>query len=200
MRARRVAPPGIPDDTGLTARSPGHRVGRLLRGLNHALRQDFDEALRRSRVPLSLSQMVVLYSVHCQPGIQGARVARNLCVTPQTASQLLVRLEKGGYISRSASATNARADCWSLTARGTAIVARAIKAGEPVYSRMIAALKPREVEQLATLLERCVASLNEPADGGPPVPMARRARRVDPLAGRSRKRPRRKAATKRRGA
>lgn len=177
MSPRRGPPPRIPDDAELAARSPGYRVGRLLRGLNCALRQDIDQALRRSGVPLSLPQMAVLYTVHCDPGIQGARVARDLGVTPQTASQLLVRIEKGGYITRSASTTNARADCWSLTARGVAIVARAMAAGEPVFNRMIAALTPRNVEQLAALLERCVASLNERTNGTPPAPPARDARR-----------------------
>ena len=177
MNTRRSPPHRIPDDAELAARSPGYRIGRLLRGLNHALRQDIDAALRRSGVPLSLPQMAVLYTAHCDPGIQGARVARNLGVTPQTASLLLVRIEKGGYIRRSASMTNARAVCWSLTARGSTVVARAMKAGEPVFNRMIATLTPREVEQLAALLERCVASLNEPANAAAAGPSARRTGR-----------------------
>jgi hypothetical protein len=54
--------------------------------------------------------------------------------------------------------------CWSLTARGVAIVASAMKAGEPVFNRMVAQLTPVDVEQLAALLHRCVASLNAGTD------------------------------------
>ncbi len=174
MSTRHVPPPRIPDDAEFAARSPGYRVGRLLRSLNSALRQDFDTALRRSGVPLSLPQLAVLFTLHRHPGIQGARVARDLGITPQTASQLLVRVEKGGYVTRRASATNARADCWSLTARGVEILAGAMEAGEPVFNRMISALTPRKVEQLAALLACCVASLNEPTNGRSPARGARR--------------------------
>ncbi|TAK52379.1 MAG: MarR family transcriptional regulator [Gammaproteobacteria bacterium] len=174
MSARRVPPPRIPEDAEFIARSPGYRIGQLLRSLNCALRQDFDEVLRRSGVPLSLPQMAVLHTVHLHPGIQGAQVARDLGITPQTTSQLLLRVEQGGYLMRSASSTNARAVCWSLTARGVGIVASAMKAGEPVFNRMVARLTPRDVEQLAALLACCVASLSEPANGTPTVRTPRR--------------------------
>lgn len=170
----RVPPPRIPGDAEFAARSSGYRIGQVLRSLHCALRQDFDQALRHSGVQLSLPQMAVLHTVHLHPGIQGARVARDLGITPQTASQLLVRIEKGGYVTRKTSATNARADCWSLTARGVTILAGAMEAGEPVFNRMIAALTPRKVEQLAALLTCCVASLSEPANG---IPTARTPRR-----------------------
>ena len=155
MNARRASPPRIPDEAELAARHPGQRVGLLLRNLHHALRQNYDESLRRSGVRVSLPQMLVLFTVHRNPGIQGARIARALCVTPQTASASLKRLKDEGYIVRRASDVNARADCWSLTDRGTSLVARAIAAGEPVTSRMVAGLSVREIGQLAGLLERC---------------------------------------------
>ncbi|MFO1377248.1 MAG: MarR family transcriptional regulator [Steroidobacteraceae bacterium] len=163
MTLRRATPPRIPDDDELTARNPGQRVGLLLRNLHHALRQHFDESLRRSSVHVSLPQMLVLFTLHRNPGIQGARVARFLCVTPQTASALLKRLEDEGYVARRPSDANARADCWSLTGRGTTLVARAIEAGEPVTSRMVSGLSAREVGALAGLLERCVVALAGPA-------------------------------------
>ncbi len=159
MRTRRPPLPRVPDDDALAERSPGYRIGRLLRNLNHALRQDFDAALRRSGVPLSLPQLTVLFTVRCEPALLGASVARSLGITPQTASQLLARLERGGYITRCASRTHARADCWSVTTRGAAVLARAMQSGEPVFERMTASLTARQVDQLAALLGRCVASL-----------------------------------------
>jgi len=163
MTARRAPPPCIPYDDELAARNPGQRVGLLLRNLHHALRQHFDESLRRSGVRVSLPQMMVLFTVHRNPGVQGARIARCLCVTPQTASALLGRLEDDGYVERRPSDANARADCWSLTGRGTTLVARAIEAGEPVTSRMVSSLKPHEIGALAGLLERCIVALAGPA-------------------------------------
>lgn len=169
MHQRRPPLPPVPDDDALAERSPGYRIGRLLRNLHHALRQDIDAALRRSGVPLSLPQLAVLYTVRCEPSLRGASVARSLGITPQTASQLLARLERGDYITRSASHTHARADCWSVTPRGVAVLARAMHAGEPVFERMTAPLTRRQVDQLAALLGRCVASL---AGGGTVGPAA----------------------------
>lgn len=162
MNARRASPPRIPDEAELAARHPGQRIGLLLRNLHHALRQNYDESLRRSGVRVSLPQMLVLFTVHRNPGIQGAGIARSLCVTPQTASASLKRLEDEGYIARRSSTVNARADCWSLTDRGTALVAQAIEAGEPVTSRMVDGLSEREIGQLAGLLTRCAEALTAP--------------------------------------
>lgn len=170
MTLRRTSLPRIPDDDELAARNPGQRVGLFLRNLHHALRQHYDESLRRSGVRVSLPQMLVLFTVHRNPGIQGAHVARCLCVTPQTASALLRRLEHDGYLERRPSDANARADCWSLTGRGTTLVARGIEAGEPVTGRMVAGLSAREIGQLTRLLERCTAALTGPVS--PPATAA----------------------------
>ena len=84
-------------------------------------------------------------------------------MTPQTSSALLKRLEDEGYLERRPSDSIARADCWSLTGRGTTLVARGIEAGEPVTGRMVSRLSAREIGALAGLLERCTAALTGPA-------------------------------------
>ena len=56
------------------------QIGFLLKSLQHILRQNFDEALRKQGVELSFAQLVCLFNLHFDPGISGAQIARRAMV------------------------------------------------------------------------------------------------------------------------
>jgi DNA-binding MarR family transcriptional regulator len=76
---------------------------------------------------------------------------------------LLRRLEREGAIERRPDPLNRRADRWYLLPDGVARLDAARSAGSPVMTQMLSLLRPQEVEELRTYLERCVDGLESGA-------------------------------------
>jgi DNA-binding MarR family transcriptional regulator len=138
---------------------PEHIIGFLLKSLHHTLRQSVDEALRKEGLELSFAHFVALFGVHCETGITGAQLARRAMVSAQTMNSVLRRLEQDGRIERRPHPTMRRADSWSLTDDGVALLQQARAVGAAVFSRMLEPLQVSEVTALQSYLRRCLAAL-----------------------------------------
>ena len=143
-------------------RTPEEQIGYLLKRLMHQFRHQVDERLRRNS-DLSFAHLVTLDQLQQEPGIAGARLARRLLVTAQTMTGLLRRLEREGAIERRPDPQNRRADRWYLMPAGVARLDAARSAGSPVMTQMLSLLKPQEIGELRTYLERCVDGLESGA-------------------------------------
>jgi DNA-binding MarR family transcriptional regulator len=140
-------------------RRPGEAIAHLMKGLHHSLRQAVDEAFRMRGIDMSFAHLAALYTLQAEPGVTGAELARRSFVTAQTMNTILHRLEKDGDIERRPHPVNMRADSWFITKAGTRRLETAKAVGEEVWTRMLSAFKPGEVEQLQELLKRCIAGL-----------------------------------------
>ena len=141
------------------------QVGFLLKALQHTLRQNLDEALRKQGVEFSFAHLACLFNLHYDPGISGAQIARRAMVSAQTMNSALHSLELDGYIARRPHPDSRRADSWSLTDAGLEELARARAIGSVIFGRMLGPLKAEEVEAFADYLRRCLRAL----DGGAEV-------------------------------
>jgi DNA-binding MarR family transcriptional regulator len=139
---------------------PGEVVAYLLKSLHHSLRQAVDETFRARSIDMSFAHLAMLYSLHEQPGVAGAELARRGFVTAQTMNALLHRLEKDGDIERRPHPASLRADSWFITPAGEEKLERAKVAGGEVWQRMLSTFKAGEVAQLRDLLERCITGLD----------------------------------------
>lgn len=139
---------------------PEEAIPYLLKSLHHSLRQAVDELFRQERIDMSFAHLATLYALHSEPGVAGAELARRGFVTAQTMNTLLRRLEKEGDIERRPNPANARADCWFLTKAGQRRFQRAKVIGDLLWKRMLSTLKPAEVTQLQSLLQRCITRLD----------------------------------------
>lgn len=143
---------------------PAHAIGFLLKALQHSLRQAMDESLRRQGIDLSFAHFATLFGVGCEPGINGAVLARRAMVSPQTMNAVLRRLERDGQIERRRNPDNRRADSWHLTAAGEAQLDRARAVGDEVFTRMLSALGANDSRKLLEYLRRCVKALEGSTD------------------------------------
>jgi DNA-binding MarR family transcriptional regulator len=139
----------------LQLETPEHIVGFLLKSLHHMLRQSVDEALRKQGLELSFAH----FSLHCEPGITGAQLARRAMVSAQTMNAALRRLELEGRIERRPHPDSRRADSWWLTEEGVDLLKRARKVGASIFTRMLAPLTETEIANLESYLRRCIAAL-----------------------------------------
>ncbi len=146
-------------------------VGFLLKSLQHTLRQRLDEAMRKEGVDLSFAHFVALFSVQGEPGITGAQLARRAFVSAQTMNSVLRRLEEDGLIDRRPHPASRRADSWSVKPQGIAVLERARKIGDRVFTQMLAPLAPNEIAIFEDCLRRCITAL-----GGDTVPAGTSAR------------------------
>jgi DNA-binding MarR family transcriptional regulator len=171
-----------PDKTGKSVsrmspnsqRSPNRvqeeQIGYLLKRLMHLFRHLADLRLRRGS-DLSFAHLVTLDQIQQEPGIAGAPLARRLCVTAQTMTGLLHRLEKNGSIERRPDPNNRRADRWYLLPAGLEQLGAGRAAGGPVMTQMLSLLSAEEIGTLRHSLERCGAGLEaESRREGTPLP------------------------------
>ena len=142
---------------------PAEQIGFLLKSLQHTLRQNIDQALRKQGLELSFAQLACLFNLHYDPGISGAQIARRAMVSAQTMNSVLHALELDGYIERGPHPDSRRADSWSLTEAGLAELKRARQVGQAVFERMLGAFNSKETAAFEDYLRRCIVAL----DGDP---------------------------------
>jgi DNA-binding MarR family transcriptional regulator len=144
---------------------PEHRVGFLLRSLQHTLRQAMDDALRKQGIELSFAAFVALFGLHKEPGITGAQLARRAFVSAQTMNAALHRLELEGRIERGPHPDSRRADSWSLTPAGLAELERAHSLATSVFTKMLSSFDADEMELFSDYMRRCIDALGGDVTG-----------------------------------
>ncbi len=146
---------------------PEHILGFLLKSLQHTMRQNFDEALRKQGVELSFAQFAALFNLQCDPGVTGARLARRAMVSAQTMNFALRALELEGYIERRPHPSSRRADSWTLTDAGVQELERAREVGKEIFARMLRGFEAEEIAAFEDYLRRCITALGGDSDMAP---------------------------------
>ncbi|MBD3779006.1 MAG: MarR family transcriptional regulator [Micrococcales bacterium] len=126
----------------------GWPVGRLLSAAARRVERDWNSHL--AGWELNHASQPVLVILLRGPRTQAELAA--LCeVTEQTMSRVLARIERTGYITRTAHATDRRKQQVSITDAGRAAV---LAASDPVAAEQLVTegLTPEQVEQLRHLL------------------------------------------------
>lgn len=177
--------PKKPESFGawLKLERPEHILGFLLKSLQHTMRQNFDEALRKQGVELSFAQFSALFSLQCDPGVTGAELARRALVSAQTMNSALHALELEGYIERRPHPSTRRADSWSLTGAGMRELERAREVGKKIFARMVRGFDAKEIAAFEDYLRRSITALggNDSAvTSQPSLPRRRAARAAAP--------------------
>jgi DNA-binding MarR family transcriptional regulator len=142
-----------------------------LRAAYVALHRETEAALARHHV--TADQFVVLVALAGGEARTQRELVTRTASDPSTLRAMLVLLEKRGLIERRPHPTDGRARSVRLTRAGRRTLTRTWSSTEPVRERLVAALRPTDVERLTTLLKR-VAEVT----ARPPAPQgSRRARR-----------------------
>jgi DNA-binding MarR family transcriptional regulator len=140
-----------------TPRSVQHRVGYLIKQLQHALRARMDEEL--AKVGLSTAQYALLAAVEEAPGSSGAELARRCFITPQSVNGLISTLAREKLIERAASATHGRIIEIELSPSGRARLKSAHGVVAAIEGRMLRRLEETKRKNLAELLRLCIEDI-----------------------------------------
>ena len=133
------------------------RAAQLMKRILIHFRSQMDEALRPQGV--TTAQLHVLKTIHNEPGVSGAQLARACYVTPQSAQSLLKGLETGGWIVRVKDKVNDRILVARLTPSGEELLETAETAARVIEKKVWKGVSDEAVGSLNALLEQCLGNL-----------------------------------------
>ncbi|MFI0990400.1 MarR family winged helix-turn-helix transcriptional regulator [Streptomyces exfoliatus] len=119
------------------------------------------QALKEQRLrPLGMmaAHYTLLMTVHAEPGLTGAELARRLNVTPQAVASLVARLEKREQLERRAHPRHGHVQELHLTDAGRTALRAADEAIAGIERQISGELSTQEAAQLRALLDRVAES------------------------------------------
>jgi DNA-binding MarR family transcriptional regulator len=147
------------------------RVSYLVKRVERALRARLDAALEP--LDVTTTEYTALSVLAQRSGLSSAQLARRSFVTNQAMNQIVVALERNGWIERTADPHHARILRAKLTRAGRAILAACDRVTAPVERRLLEGLSSDDTERLRKTLEICATSLSPPAAPAERVTAAR---------------------------
>ena len=163
------------------ASSPRHDAGAALDALRRIVR-----VLRVSargveaRTGLRAAQLFTLQLVAASPGISITELARRTMTDRTSAASMVDRLLARGLVERREGVVDRRRTEIFVTARGAAVLARAPRAPTQRVLDGMAAMRARDLRQLARMLRALVGAMGIADE---PAPMLFEDARVTPRGG-----------------
>jgi DNA-binding MarR family transcriptional regulator len=145
-----VRPPPPP---GRGKRGEKGYLGYLLRQAQAAARLTLERAL--ADLGVTPPQFAVLTMLKAYPGLSGADLARVALLTPQTVGVIIRNLERAGAIKKAAHPVHGRVLQWTLTRRGTALLAKCRRHVQKLERRLAAGLSAK----MQTAVRRWLSNL-----------------------------------------
>lgn len=118
------------------------------------------------------AQLWALWAVSAQPGLKVSDLARELAIHQSTASNLLDRLEKQGYLIRQREAGDQRKVSITLTKAGKAVVARAPGPAIGVLQHALLELDNPTLSALQKNLDALIDAIGVKRTAGAGTPLA----------------------------
>jgi DNA-binding MarR family transcriptional regulator len=146
--------------------SPGHGkrgehgyLAYLLRQAQAAARLRMERAL--ADLGVTTPQFVVLTMLKAYPGLSGADLARVALLTPQTVGVIVRNLERDGAIRKTRHPVHGRILQWSLTQRGTDLLASCRQHAQALERRLSAGLDGRAELTVRRWLSKIATDLQD---------------------------------------
>jgi DNA-binding MarR family transcriptional regulator len=133
------------------------RVSYLVGRLDRLLRRRLGRALAEHG--LSLPEYTTLSVLAARSGLSNAQLARRSLITPQSANEVLARLEERRLLRRVADPEHGRVRRAELTAAGRRVLARADESVDLVEREMLTGLTGAERKALRSALGSVVHAL-----------------------------------------
>ncbi len=135
------------------------RVIWALRRAEWAVQARKDQRLRP--LGIAAAQYTLLMSVHGDPGLTGAELARRLNVTPQAVASQVARLEERGQLERRPHPRHRHVQELHLTGAGLDSLRDADAMIVEIEQRITDKLGPKKAAQLRTLLDEVADVVRE---------------------------------------
>lgn len=155
---------------------PGNSVGFSLSQIGLETSRQFGEVV--GTLGLEPRHFAVLHAVNRDPGKTQQAVGDHLAIPPSTMVAIVDHLEGEGLLERRPHATDRRARILHVTARGEALLAKALAKAVEQESRICAGLEPEELSQLLMLLRRISLNLGVSSSALPDRGSGERPQRI----------------------
>ncbi|WGR96133.1 MarR family transcriptional regulator [Bradyrhizobium sp. ISRA435] len=152
-------PLAVPPPPGQGKRGEQGYLGYLLRQAQAASRLSMERAL--AGLGVTSPQFVVLTMLKAYPGLSGADLARVAILTPQTVNVIIRNLERDGAIRKSPHPVHGRVLQWTLTSRGTALLAQCRRHAQALERRLSAGLSAHEERVVRRWLSKIATDLQD---------------------------------------
>ena len=145
-----------------TRQAERRRAAQMMKRILIHFRSQMDEVLRPQGV--TTAQLHVMKTIHNEPGVSGAQLARLCYVTPQSVQSLLTGLERDGWIVRSKGRGNDRILMAQLTPEGEKLLETAEKEAKVIEGKLWRGVAEDSIQALNRVLEQCLANLGPESD------------------------------------
>jgi len=128
------------------------RIERLLRHVAFIIKKRGRDIL--SDFDITTPQFLALVVLKDRPGITMGELCERLYLACSTATDLIDRMEKNGYLERNRDADDRRVIRLSITEKGQNIIDQVINARRRYVYSILKQLTQEEIDQLAQALEK----------------------------------------------
>ena len=118
-----------------------------------------DGGYQKGQFDLTLSQVRMIVFVKQHLGCHLQQIADGLELSPPTVSVAIRKLEEGGWLERHPDPNDGRATCVFLTKESERVVKLTLNHQKKIGKMFISGLSASEQEQLLTLLEKGIISI-----------------------------------------
>src|SRR5882757_3273266 len=131
----------------------------LLRQAQAAARLTLERSLWE--IGVTPPQFIVLTMLKAYPGLSGADLARVALLTPQTVGVIIRNLERDGAIRKTPHPIHGRVLQWTLTRRGTTLLARCRRHVQAVERRLVSGLSAKSQATVRFWLARIASDFQQ---------------------------------------
>jgi DNA-binding MarR family transcriptional regulator len=128
------------------------RIERLLRHVAFIIKKRGRDIL--SDFEITTPQFLALVVLKDKPGITMGELCERLFLACSTATDLIDRMEKNGYLDRNRDPEDRRVIRLSITGKGKDIISQVINARRRYVESILAQLTQEEIDQLERSLEK----------------------------------------------
>lgn len=128
------------------------RIERLLRHVAFIIKKRGRDIL--SDFEITTPQFLALVVLKDKPGITMGELCERLFLACSTATDLIDRMEKNGYLERNRDPEDRRVIRLSITGKGKDIISQVINARRRYVESILAQLTQEEIDQLERSLEK----------------------------------------------
>ncbi|MFH1782495.1 MAG: MarR family transcriptional regulator [Candidatus Omnitrophota bacterium] len=114
-----------------------------------------------TKLKVTQAQMTILVSIRDYGKCKISTLAKDRNISPPTATGLIDRLVKGGYVKRSPDPEDRRICMVSLTKKGENSVTDFLSTVKEVWKDILLCLNHQEQEEYLNILRKIVASLSK---------------------------------------
>ncbi|MGH2842801.1 MAG: MarR family winged helix-turn-helix transcriptional regulator [Solirubrobacteraceae bacterium] len=139
------------------ASSAQPRTTYLVKQLELAIRAEMD--VIASAFGMTALQYTALSVLACHPGLSSAQMARRSFVSAQAGHEMVIILERKGFVARTPDAANRRIRRINLTTAGHEVLAKCDQEIDRFEAKMLDALPAVDVVVLRRALDACISRL-----------------------------------------